>query len=132
MQRMLFVCLFVGAVAICLMNAAAPPIAGTWEATKDGRKAVTVKVHETDGILGGTVIVYIIHDNGTGEFDGAASEPMTLVGTTWDGRTLRFSVDVPGAAVTAFELRLTGADKGELRCTRSDGSVETDPVTRRK
>jgi hypothetical protein len=131
-MRTLSVCLFLGALALCRVNAAAPAVAGVWEATKDGRKAVTLKVHETDGILGGTLIVYIIHDGGTGEHDGAASEPLPLAGTTWDGRTLRFSVNAPGASVPAFELRLTGADKGELTCARSDGSVEVASVTRQK
>ena len=132
MQRALFVCLLAGALAFCLVQAAAPPIVGAWEASKDGRKAATVKVRETDGILGGTLILYIIHDDRTGEHDGAASEPLPLTGAAWDGRTLRFSVGAPADAAAAFELRLTGAAKGELKCIRSDGSVDVSRVTRRK
>jgi len=91
-----------------------------------------VKIRETDGILGGTLILYIIHDDRAGEHEGAASEPLPLAGAAWDGRTLRFSVRAPGDAVAKFELRLTGAAKGELKCIRSDGSVDVSPVTRRK
>ena len=132
MQRAPFVCLLACALALCLVQAAAPPIVGAWEAAKDGRKAATVKIRETDSILGGTLILYIIHDDRAGEHEGAASEPLPLAGAAWDGRTLRFSVGAPGDAVAKFELRLTGAAKGELKCIRSDGSVDVSPVTRRK
>ena len=58
MRRMLMVCMMAG------LMAAASPVAGTWEGVKDGVKAATLKVQETDGILGGSVIFYITRDEG--------------------------------------------------------------------
>jgi hypothetical protein len=122
MRLMLFVCL----TSMLMSRAAAPPVKGTWEAVKDGRRAATVTVRETDGILGGMVVLYILRGNGDGALDGSASAPLAMNGTTWDGKVLRFTVNVQGAARTAFELTVTSADRGSLRA----GS-EVLPVTRR-
>jgi hypothetical protein len=132
MQRTLQLCLLAGAMSLCLVKGAASPIVGTWESFEDGRKSATVRIQETDGILGGTLVVYIVHDNGTGEHDGDASAPMPLAGTTWDGRALRFSVNAPGRDKTVFELRLTGGGKGELKCTGPHRPAAVFPVTRAK
>jgi len=105
MRTMLFVCL----TAVCLVWAQAVPVVGAWEGQKDGRKAVTLEVREREGILGGRVVIYIVHDDGDGSKDGAALDPMPMKGTTWDGKVLRFE-----AGVARWEFKVTGADRGEL------------------
>jgi hypothetical protein len=125
------VCLLAGAIALCLVKAAASPVAGVWEGEKDGRKAVTLKVQETDGILGGTAVFYIIYDNGNGELDGSALPALSMIGTAWDGRTLRFSVKAGGADIR-FELKISGADQGELKQIQGPNSGEIMRVSRHK
>jgi hypothetical protein len=122
MKTMLVVCLMV----IYFVRAAALPITGTWEGFKDGRKAVTVEVREREGIIGGAVVFYIVHDGADGKLDGSALEPMTMKGTTWDGKTLRFE-----AGPAKVELRLTEADRGELKVTTPEHS-EIQAITRRR
>jgi len=132
MQRTLYVCLFAIAAALCLVKAAPSPVTGTWEGWKDGRKAVTLTVRESAGLLGGTAIFYIIYDNGTGERDGSATPPLRLNGTSWDGHALRFSVQVPGSGAAAFEMTLAGSGRGELKRVQPDGSGEMIAVSRRR
>ena len=122
MQPTLQLSLLVGVFAISLARVAECPVSGTWDATSNGRKAVTLNVRETDGILGGALILYTSHD----------SPALPLAGTAWDGRSLRFSVDVPGAAKTDFELTLTSLNKGELKCTGPHGTADVFSVTRRR
>jgi hypothetical protein len=119
MGRTLHVCLMAGVMALCLVKAAASPIAGTWEGMKDGVKAATITVRENDGILGGSVIFYITRDEGSGTHNGAALPAMAMLGTQWDGKVLRFSVNR-----VVFELRVTGEGKGELRRPAQDGKSE--------
>lgn len=122
MKTMVGVCL----VAICLVKAASVPVVGTWEARQDGRKAITVSVKETEGIIGGTVVFYIIHDDAEGKLDGTAVEPEGMKGTTWDGNVLRFR-----AGPAAFEMRMTGADKAELKVMAPEHTQLVE-VTRRR
>jgi hypothetical protein len=49
---------------------------------------------------------------------------MAMVGTQWDGHVLRFSVSNPAGKSIAFELRITGEGKGELRRPGQDGEPE--------
>ena len=122
MKTTLLVCL----MALCLVRAATPPVTGFWEARKDGRKAMTLNIREREGILGGTVVFYIVHDDGDGSLDGTPLEPEKMIGTTWDGKVLRFN-----AGPAAFEMRMTAADKAELKLTAPQHSEITE-VTRRQ
>ena len=115
MRRTLQVCLLAGLLALCLVKAAASPVAGTWEGMKDGVKAATIHVRERDGILGGSATFYIIRDEGSGTHNGAATPPLAMVGTQWDGHVLRFSVVTAEKKSIAFEMRVTGEGRAELR-----------------
>jgi hypothetical protein len=124
MRRTLNVCLQAGLMALCLVKAAASPVTGTWEGMKDGVRAARLTVRETDGILGGSVIFYIIHDEGSGTHNGWPTPPVTLVGTQWDGGVLRFSVTNADGKRVAFEFRVTGEGKGELKRPAQNGERE--------
>jgi hypothetical protein len=107
-------------MALCLVKAAASPITGTWEGMKNGVKAATITVRENDGILSGSVIFYIIiRDEGSGTHNGSAQPAMPMVGTQWDGKVLRFSVNQ-----VAFELRVTGEGQAEMRRLAQNGMPE--------
>jgi hypothetical protein len=120
MKTMVVVCL----MAIALVRAASTPLAGVWEGSKDGRKAVAVTVREREGILGGTVVLYIVHDDHDGSLDGTPLDPETMKGTSWDGKMLRFE-----AGVAKFELRPVGGNKAELKCI-APAHTETLEVVR--
>jgi hypothetical protein len=125
MKRTLPLCLLAGLMALCLVKAAASPVVGTWDGTKDGVKAATITVRETDGILGGTAIFYIIiREEGSGSHNGAATPPLAMVGTQWDGKVLRFSVTNDDGKSIAFEFRVTGEGKAELRRPAQNGEEE--------
>ncbi|MCU1236596.1 MAG: hypothetical protein JWP63_4563 [Candidatus Solibacter sp.] len=124
MRRTLHVCLMAMVVELFLAKAAASPVVGTWEGMRAGVKAATITVRETEGILGGSAIFYIIHDNASGGLDAAPTPAMGMVGTQWDGKVLRFSVNNGGGKTIAFELRVTGEGKGELRRPVQDGEPE--------
>jgi len=124
MRRMLNVCLLAGLMALCLVKAAATPVAGIWEGMRDGVKAATLTVRETDGILGGSVIFYIIRDEGSGTHNGSPTPPVTLVSTQWDGSVLRFAVTNQQGKSVAFEFRVTGEGKGELKRPAQNGEPE--------
>ena len=130
MRRSGQLCLLAGAIALCLVTAAASPVAGVWEGQKDGRKVVTLKIQEIDGILGGTVVFYIVHDNATGKLDGSALPALPFIGTTWDGQTLRFRVEAPGGGKRAFGLRILGAGQAELKVLGGPNPGATVRVSR--
>ena len=124
MRRTAPVWLLAGLMALCFVKAAASPVAGTWEGMKDGVKAVTLKVEQNEGILGGSVIFYIIRDEGSGTHNGAPTPPMTLEGTQWSGSVLRFLVTNQERKSVAFEFRITGEGKGELKRPAQNGEPE--------
>jgi hypothetical protein len=124
MKRTLDVCLLAGILALCLVKGAASPIVGTWEGSKGDARAATITVRETGGILGGSVIFYIIVDQGSGLHNGDATPPLPMVGTEWDGRALRFSVANTEGELVAFELRVTGEGKAELKRPAQGGDPE--------
>jgi hypothetical protein len=121
MKATVLVCL----AALCLVRAGVPAVTGTWEAQKDGRKAITLHIRERDGILGGSVVMYIIHDDHDGSLDGTPLDPEKMAGTEWDGRVLRFHT-----VSAVFEMRLTGAGKAELKISAGQHS-EALELTRR-
>ena len=124
MKRTLNICLLAGILVLCLVKGAASPISGTWEGRRDGVRAATITVRETDGILGGSVVFYIIRDEGSGARNGAATPALPMVATQWDGRVLRFSVVTQDGRSIDFELRVTGAGQAELRRPAQHGEPE--------
>lgn len=118
-------------LALCLVKAAASPIEGAWEGSRNGAKTAVVTITRTGGILGGSAIFYILRDNGEGSHNGEAMPALPLTGVQWDGRTLRFSVKPPGTGAVSFELRLTGAGRAELRRSSADPD-ESVPMILRK
>ena len=119
-------------LAMCLVQAANPPIEGTWEGSRDGVKAATLTVRQTGGILGGSVIFYIIRDNGDGSQNGQALPEQPISAVEWDGRTLRFSVVRPDGVAIPFEMRVTGQGRAELRRRGSTDPDEIVPMLLRK
>ena len=53
--------------------------------------------------------------------------PLAIAGTQWDARVLRFSVTTQDGRSIAFEFRVTGEGKGELR-RPAQGSMPEDKV----
>ena len=116
------------ALVLCLARAAGSPIEGTWEATQNGKRAVTLTIARHDGLLSGSAVFYILRDSGDGEHNGSAQPAVPVKVVEWDGKTLRFSVTGPDGEVTPFELKLTGEDTAELR---TPGARDAVPAVRR-
>ena len=111
-------------LALCLTKAAGAPIEGTWEGSLDGRKAVTLKVSESNGRLEGHVVFYVV-DKKFGDRDARAVGQVEhdIIDPKWDGRTLRFSVEDPHVE---FEMTTNGGSTALLK-RRANG--ETPELT---
>ena len=92
-----------GVLALAFARAAAAPLAGTWEGSLDGRKAVSLELREQPR-LAGTIVFYILRDNGTGQRNGEAVPAAELQNVRWDGERLRFDV-AAGGRIVGFEMR---------------------------
>ncbi len=117
---------FLAALTSC-SGVAGPSVFGIWEGELQGVKAVTLTVHDVRGKLEGAVVFYVVDKKFTDpdkKIVGRDERP--LVKPTWDGVTLRFR-----AADLAFEMRLTGENKGILRRLRPAGGSDLSvPVSR--
>jgi len=120
MKTTLLVCLS----ALWFFQATAAPPLGTWEARRDGRKAITLEVVSRDGIVGGRVTLYILHDSGDGSRDGTAIGPAPMTATTWDGKMLRFQ-----AGPATYEVWPASGGRPALRVITA-GHSETVQLTR--
>jgi hypothetical protein len=123
MNQMLRVSLL-GSAALFLLLGAASPAAGVWEGKVDGRKAVTLRLHETGGKLDGIAIFYIVRDNGDGGHDGEAVPAIRLLELKWDGGVLRFAVQNPAGQSVRFEMRFHGEKSGDLKRLETNGMPE--------
>lgn len=123
MKRTLHVGLLAGVLALCLVKAATP-IVGTWEGMQGAAKSATIVVRETEGKIGGSVIFYIVHDEGSGAHNGEEMPPLEMIEPRWDGKLLKFSVVTSDGRSIAFEMRLTGEGTAELRRPEQDGTPE--------
>src|SRR5690348_16521782 len=82
-------------LALCLVRAAASPVEGTWEGSRENTKAATLTIVEKDGLLTGSAVFYIVRDNGDRTHNGQPLPAQRMTAVQWDGRTLRFSVERP-------------------------------------
>ncbi|MGO9254890.1 MAG: hypothetical protein ACLQU1_01100 [Bryobacteraceae bacterium] len=129
MKTFQHVCLWAGALALCLAMATDALVKGTWEGDLRGVKAVTLKLQEADGKVGGTEVFYIVRDEGSGKHNGSASPPMPLVDTRWDGEKLRFGVVNQTGETILFEMKVTGQRSADLTVVDSDGKPQrTIPI----
>jgi hypothetical protein len=119
-------------LALCLVRAAASPIEGVWEGSRNGVKAAQVTIVERDGLLTGSAVFYIIRDNGDGTQNGAPLPPEPLHAVQWDGRTLRFSITGPDGTPVPFDMRLIEAGRAELRRRGSSDPDESVQLLLRK
>ena len=96
-------------------------------------KAVTLKLEDADGKVGGTAVFYIIKDEGSGKHNGSASPPMPLVDTRWDGEKLRFGVVNQTGETILFEMKVAGEGSADLTVVDSDGRPQrTIPIRRQR
>jgi len=111
-----------GVLALAFARAAASPLAGRWEGSVDGRKAVTLELRESP-TLEGSVVFYFTRDGSTGEQNGEALPAKALDHLRWEGDVLHFDV-AAGDRTVAFEMRSAGASKAMLKRIASGGVPE--------
>ncbi len=92
--------------------AATAPV-GRWEGSMAGRKAVSLEVRDAPQ-LHGSIVFYILHDQGDGSHNGSASPALPMRDLKWDGEALRFSVDA-GDGPVRFEMRAAGEGRAVLK-----------------
>jgi hypothetical protein len=100
-------------LGLAFARAAAAPLAGKWEGSIDGRKAVSLELQDTP-VWKGSIVFYILRDHGGGNQDGEAAAPLPLVHLEWNGRALRFQVEA-GDRLVSFELRSGGEGTASLQ-----------------
>ena len=115
MAKILPVSVATAVLALWLALGAPAPVEGIWEGRLHGVKAVTLTVRENGQTIEGSIVFYIVRDNGSGRHDGEATAALALAKVTWDGRILRFSVTPPEGESRQFEMKLTGERSAELK-----------------
>ncbi len=121
MRRILYGWMLATTLA-CVSGRAATVPAGAWEGSVDGRKAVSLEVKDAPQ-LRGSIVFYILRDDGDGSHEGSASPAVPMQDLKWDGEILRFSVDAGGRAVR-FELRSAGVGRAVLKRLAAGGEAE--------
>jgi hypothetical protein len=122
MHSTLRLAIVAGVLALAFARAAAAPLAGRWEGSAEGRKAVTLELRESPA-LAGTVVFYITNDDATGEHNGDALPAMTLNHLRWEAEVLHFDVDA-GDRTVALEMRSAGEGKATLKRIASGDVTE--------
>jgi hypothetical protein len=112
MQRTLWWFFLVLALACASVLAADVPV-GAWEGRIEGRKAVSLEISPTKR-LHGSIVFYILHDEGDGSRNGSAPPAVPLDDLSWDGAVLRFAVSVDERSVR-FEMRPSGGARAVLK-----------------
>jgi hypothetical protein len=109
-------------LALCLTKAAGAPVEGTWEGSLDGRKAVTLKVVESNGRLEGHVVFYVVDKRfGDREARVVGQVEHDITDLKWDGRMLCFSVQDPHVE---FEMTTNGGSTALLKRRANDQTPE--------
>jgi len=117
------------------------PIAGTWQGKLYGQAAVTLNIKNHSGKLSGTVVFYLLRNNGAGfKTDLRNAHPLALIDPGFDGRTFSFQVShreahpprtLSDTELVRFQMELTGEDEGQLR-RLNYGSEDAAVKMRRK
>jgi hypothetical protein len=82
---------------------------------REGRQSRHTHDRGKDGILRGSVVFYILRDNGNGSHNGDALPSQEMKAVEWDGKKLRFTIADSNGAPAAFVMRLTGDGVAELQ-----------------
>src|SRR5215475_7013475 len=98
-------------LALCLVKAAASPIEGTWEGKRGDVKAATITVLSQDGLLAGSAVFYIVHDNADGSHNGEALPSYRMTSVQWDGKVLRFVIKPDDGVSIPFTMLVTAPGK---------------------
>ena len=111
----------------CVAAAAADsPIVGTWHGKLFGQPAVTLTLRDAGGNLSGSIVFYLLRNDGSGfKADANSARPPTeLVNPKFDGKTLTFEVShrqahppstLNDTEPVKFEMELTGKDEAQLK-----------------
>jgi len=106
--------------------AATSSIAGTWQGKLGDQPAITLAVKDSGGKLSGTIVFYLLRNNGLGLKSGpkSAGPPTEIMNAKFDGRTLTFEVShrlahpprtLNDTVPVKFRIDLTGKDEGQLQ-----------------
>ncbi len=121
MRRILYGWMLAALLA-CVSGRAATVPAGAWEGSLEGRKAVSLEVKDAPQ-LRGSIVFYILHDQGDGAHDGSPSPALPMQNLKWDGEILRFSV-AAGDRLVHFEMRGVGVGRAVLKRLAAGGEAE--------
>jgi hypothetical protein len=103
-------------------SAGATSLEGVWRAEMDGLPAITLTLTNEGGRLTGAVLFYLHRREAGQPVTATPGVPKPLFKPTFDGRTLTFQVSHRRAhppqtladGPITFDLKMTGADRGEL------------------
>jgi hypothetical protein len=103
-------------------TAVATSLEGVWRAEMDGLPAITLTLTNEDGRLTGAVLFYLHRREAGQPVTATPGVPEPLFKPRFDGKTLTFQVSHRRAhppqtfadGPITFDLKMTGADRGEL------------------
>ena len=112
------------------------PWLGVWQSKLDGQTAAVVTLADDAGQPGGTVVLNIVRSEG-GEARIVGSEPLLLMHSRLDEKTLTFEVKSPHQPknLMNFTMMLNADGTATFHCTSCNGAPVVDThegmVTRR-
>jgi len=124
MKTLQNVCLWAGVLMLSVAPGNDAPPAGVWEGSIEGRRAITLRLRDTNGGPAGSAVFYILKDEGSGRHNGEATPETPLLEVRWDGESLRFSVKNPNGDTIAFVMKITAEGKADLAVLASDGHAQ--------
>jgi hypothetical protein len=123
-------------IAAVWASAADSPIAGTWQGRIHDLPAVRLTLRETSGRMSGTIVFYMIRNDGSRYYEDSksAGSPTELTNVRFDGKTLTFETSHRNAhpprtlndtEPVRFAMKLVGKDEGQLNRLNygADGSA---------
>ncbi len=106
-------------------------VIGTWQGDIKGVRAVTLSITGSPEKLGGTVIMYLIRDDGPGP-GVAGQHESPMLDPKLDNDILSFRLKRGDGEVVAFEMKLLGENRGELRRLGDNLDPNFIPMKREK
>jgi biopolymer transport protein ExbD len=132
-----------GLEMLIVSDGADSPIAGTWLGRIHDLPAIRLTLQETNGKLSGSIVFYMIRNDGSGYYEDSqsAGSPTELSNAKFDGETLTFEMSHRDAhpprtlndtEPVRFEMKLVGNNEGQLKRLNYGAGDSTVIMSREK
>ncbi len=104
---------------------------GVWQGELNGQPSATLTLADDTGVLGGTLVLNRIKNEG-GQARIVAVEPHVLLDPRGNGDGLAFQCRKPNGGVLNFSVKLVAANKATIHCLNCGPDAPTVEIVRAK